>query len=125
MKDFVSGIRRLLVVLCLSAGPAQAQAPAAPAAPAITVVPAVLNRLFREADEAFASKDYKTAAAKLEELVRLDTIKEHAEGLEMCRFNIGLAYFFDKQYEKAIEGFTNCLKIYPKGKNAGRSNLGI
>jgi tetratricopeptide (TPR) repeat protein len=125
MKDFVSGIRGLLVVLCLSAGHVQAQAPAAPAAPAITVVPAVINRLAREADEAFANKDYKTNIAKLEELVRLDKNKDHFEALEQCYFGIGVGYFFDNQFDNAIPAFTKCLTIYPKGKFASRCNLGI
>ncbi len=108
--------------LCeVSAQPAPAPEPA-PAQPASEE-----EALFADAEKAFSAKDYKTAVAKLEEL--LNKIKDNksvpAPTFEMLRFNIGLGYLLDGQGAKAEAGFTETLKQHPKGEYTSRCYLGL
>ena len=102
-------------------------AQAAQAAPAISgdyVSPATLTRLFKEADTAFAAKEYVKAVAKIEELLKaLGTNKDAP--LEMLYFNIGLGNLLAGKPVEAEAGFTECLKRFPKGEYASRCYLGI
>ena len=49
--------------------PASQLAAQEPPAPITAVAPATLNRLFSEAEAAFAAKDFDTAVAKIQELL--------------------------------------------------------
>ncbi len=95
-------------------------------APALTDVkgPATWNRLYKEADEAFAAKNYDAAVTKLKELISaLGTNK--VDSLEMLYFNIGLGNLLGAKPEDAEEGFMQCLKVFPKGEYMSRCYLGI
>ena len=71
------------------ASTSRTEAQEAPVAPAAPIAPATLNRLFAEAEKAFTDKDYLTAVAKIEELLKaLGTNKDAP--LELLYFNIGL-----------------------------------
>ena len=100
---------------------AQEPPPAAPAAPAAS---ATLNRLFSEAEAAFAAKDYPTAVAKIEELLKSLGSNREAP-LELLYFNIGLANLLAAKPVEAEAGFTEYLKRFPKGEYASRSYLGV
>lgn len=103
-----------------STGRVEAQAPA-PVAP---VDPGTLNRLFSEAEAAFAAKDYLGAVAKIEELLQgLGSNKEAP--LELLYFNVGLGNLLGEKPVEAEAAFTECLKRFPKGEYASRANLGI
>ena len=83
-----------------------------------------LNRLFAEAEAAFAAKEYTTAVAKIEELlVALGPNKEAP--LELLYFNIGLGNLLADKPAEAEAGFREYLKRFPKGEYASRSFLGI
>lgn len=111
-----------LVVLPVTHLEAQpAEPPAAPAAP---VAIATLNRLFTDAEAAFAAKQYDTAVTKIQELLAgLGSNKDAP--LELLHFNIGLAYLLGEKYPEAEEAFTACLKKFPKGEYASRCYLGV
>lgn len=98
--------------------------PAAPAVPAAPVAPATLNRLFTEAETAFAAKDYATAVAKIEELLKALGPNKDAP-LELLYFNIGLGNLLGGKPAEAEAAFTECLKRFPKGEYASRSYLGV
>ena len=100
----------------------EAQEP--PAAPAAPVAPATLNRLFGEAEAAFAAKDYLTAVAKIEELLKALGPNKDAP-LELLYFNIGLGNLLAAKPVEAEAGFTDYLKRFPKGEYASRSYLGV
>lgn len=115
--------RHLLSALLLSASPVwvMAQEPApAPAA----VAPAVLNKLFEEADAAFAKQDYATAAAKLDELIKALGNKKEASS-EMLHFNLGYAYLMAESYPEAEKAFTDCIVKFPNGEYNSRCFLGV
>jgi TolA-binding protein len=103
------------------------ETPAAPAAPAMIeapVSPAALNRLFAEAEAAFAAKEYTTAVSKIEELLKnLGSNKEAP--LELLYFNVGLGNLLAGKAPEAEAGFGEYLKRFPKGEYASRSYLGI
>jgi TolA-binding protein len=100
-------------------------APAAPAAPAVSVVsPATLNRLFKEAEDAFAAKEYTKVVEKLNELIKALGNRQGAP-FEMLYFNIGLAHLLGGNNAQAEEAFTDCLKKFPKGEYASRCYLGV
>lgn len=95
-------------------------------APAIEapVSPAALNRLFAEAEAAFAAKEYTTAVTKIEELLAaLGTNKDAP--LELLYFNLGLGNLLAEKPVEAEAGFREHLKRFPKGEYASRSYLGI
>ena len=96
-------------------------APEVPAAPA---APATLNRLFGEAEAAFTAKDYVTAVAKIEELLKALGPNKEAP-LELLYFNIGLGNLLAAKPVEAEAGFTEYLKRFPKGEYASRSYLGV
>jgi tetratricopeptide (TPR) repeat protein len=86
--------------------------------------PAILSRLFSEAETAFGAKDYTTAVAKIQELlVALGPNKDAP--LELLYFNIGLANLLAEKPAEAEAGFTECLKRFPKGEYASRCYLGV
>ena len=102
----------------------QVEAQAPPAAPAAPVAPATLNRLFSEAEAAFAAKEYLGAVAKIEELlVALGSNKDAP--LELLYFNIGLGNLLGERPAEAETAFAECLKRFPKGEYASRCYLGI
>jgi tetratricopeptide (TPR) repeat protein len=110
----------ILVLASTSRSEAQEE-PAVPAAP---VAPATLNRLFSEAEKAFTDKDYPTAVAKIEELLKLLGTNKDAP-LELLYFNIGLGNLLAGKPAEAEAGFAECLKRFPKGEYASRCWLGI
>ncbi len=118
-----------LVCLLLAGIPAsrmQAQKPAPAPAPVPFVSPATLNRLFSEAEAAFAAKEYDKAVAKIQELLK-DLGPNKDAPLELLYFNIGLGYLLGGKAPEAEEAFTECLKRFPQGKGefASRCYLGV
>lgn len=121
--------------LCeLKAQPADPADPADPAAPEEAPAPAgpqnELEALFNDAEKGFAAKDYTTAVAKLEELLKkiADMQGLPEQTLETVRFNIGLGYLLMEDpasAAKAEAAFTECLAKHPKGEYASRCYLGI
>lgn len=106
------------------ASTSRTEAQEAPVAPAAPIAPATLNRLFAEAEKAFTDKDYLTAVAKIEELLKaLGTNKDAP--LELLYFNIGLGNLLAAKPAEAEAGFAEYLKRFPKGEYASRSWLGI
>lgn len=89
-----------------------------------SVAPATLNRFFTEAEAAFAAKDYLTAVAKIEELLKALGSNKDAP-LELLYFNIGLGNLLGERPVDAEAGFTEYLKKFPKGEYASRSQLGV
>jgi tetratricopeptide (TPR) repeat protein len=115
----------LLACSILSVIPAsrmEAQAP--PAAPAAPVAPATLNRLFGEAEAAFTAKDYPTAVAKIEELLKALGPNKDAP-LELLYFNVGLGNLLAAKPVEAEVAFTEYLKRFPRGEYASRAYLGV
>jgi tetratricopeptide (TPR) repeat protein len=110
------------VMLLASACPLPAQAPAPPAVSVVS--PATLNRLFGEAEAAFTAKDYPTAIAKIEELLKALGPGKDAP-YELLYFNIGLANLLGEKYQEAEAAFEDCIKRYPKGEYTSRCYLGI
>ena len=100
----------------------EAQAP--PAAPAAPVAPATLNRLFGEAEAAFTAKDYPTAVAKIEELLKALGPNKDAP-LELLYFNVGLGNLLAAKPVEAEVAFTEYLKRFPRGEYASRAYLGV
>jgi TolA-binding protein len=118
----LSALVACALVVLFSAGRVSAQA--APAIPGDFVSPATLIRLFKEADKAFAAKEYVKAVAKIEELLKaLGTNKDAP--LELLYFNIGLGNLLAEKPAEAEAGFTECLKRFPKGEYASRCYLGV
>lgn len=116
------------VTPCFAARPA-APAPAAPGgapaiAPGTVVSPAVYIRLYKEADAAFAAKEYDKALAKIQELLTALGPNKDAP-YELLYFNIGLANLLANKAPEAEAGFTECLKKFPKGEYASRCYLGV
>lgn len=99
------------------------EAQVAPAAPTY-VSPAVLDRLFTEAEAAFTAKDYPTAVVKIEELLQSLGSNKDAP-LELLYFNVGLANLLGGEAPEAEAAFEECLKRFPKGEYASRCHLGI
>ena len=100
------------------------EAQATPAAPGVPVAPGTLNRLFTEAEAAFAAKDYGAAASKIEELLKALGTNQNAP-LELLHFNLGLAHLLAGKAPEAGLAFTECLKKFPRGEYASRCHLGI
>ena len=98
----------------------EAQAPpAVPAAPSTYVPPTTLNRLFSEAEAGFVAKDYPTAIAKIQELLKaLGTNKDAP--LELLYFYLGLGNLLATKPVEAEAAFTDCLKRFPKGEYSSR-----
>lgn len=97
--------------------------PAAPPAPAVNS-PAALNRLFTDAEAAFAAKDYPTAVTKIQELLKALGPNKDAP-LELLYFNIGLGNLLGDKTADAEAAFRDCVKRFPKGEYASRCHLGI
>ncbi len=95
-----------------------------PPAPAAPVSPAALNRLFTEAEAAFAEKNYPVAVEKIEALLTALGPNKDAP-LELLYFNKALGYLLVGKPVEAEAGFADCLKRFPKGEYASRSYLGI
>ena len=110
------------LILAFSVAPAGAQAP--PAAPAPVVGPATWNRLFNEAEAAFAAKNYDTVIAKIQELLAALGTNKNAP-LELLYFNIGLANLLSDKNVEAEAAFTDCIKRFPNGEYASRCYLGV
>jgi tetratricopeptide (TPR) repeat protein len=112
--------------LCIdSAFPLLWAAPGAPA-PVIPVVatPAALNRLFSEAEAAFAEKKYQVAIEKIQKLLQLIGPGKEAP-YELLYFNIGLANLLGEKYPEAEAAFQDCIKRYPQGEYTSRCYLGL
>ncbi len=88
------------------------------------VAPATLNRIFGEAEAAFAAKNYPVAISKIEELLKLLGPDKEAP-YELLYFNIGLANLLSSKYPEAEAAFTDCIKRYPSGEYASRCQLGL
>jgi tetratricopeptide (TPR) repeat protein len=101
----------------------EAQAAPAPQA-TVPVAPGALNRMFGEAEAAFAAKEYAAAVAKIEELLAALGPNKDAP-LELLYFNIGLGNLLGGKPAEAEAGFAECLKRFPKGEYATRCWLGI
>lgn len=103
------------------------QAPATPGAtpPPISVVgPATLNRLMKEAEDAFNAKTYDTVVSKIEELIK--ALGPNPKGpMEMLYFNIGLAQLLGQKPAEAEESFKDSVKRFPKGEYTSRAFLGL
>jgi TolA-binding protein len=114
----------IAALLCMdSAFPVLAQNPVPPALPVIAS-PATLNRLFSEAEAAFGAKQYDTAIAKIEELLKLLGPGKEAP-YELLYFNIGLANLLGGKLPEAEAAFQDCIKRYPKGEYTSRCHLGL
>lgn len=116
----------IAAIFCIdTAFPVLAQNPA-PAAPALPVIasPATLNRLFSEAEAAFGAKQYDTAIAKIEELLKLLGPGKEAP-YELLYFNIGLANLLGGKFPEAEAAFQDCIKRYPKDEYTSRCHLGL
>jgi TolA-binding protein len=100
-----------------------AQAPP-PAAPTEVVGPATWNRLFNEAEAAFTAKNYETAIAKIQELLKALGTNKNAP-LELLYFNIGLANLLSDKNAEAEAAFLDCIKRFPAGEYTSRSFLGL
>jgi TolA-binding protein len=118
-------------LIAASAGLAGAQAPPAVKPPGTNPPPVVapvssgtLNKLFKDADEAFTSKNYGVAATKIQELIRALNGRTDAP-LEMLYFNVGLAQMMDGKLPDSEAAFTECLRRYPKNEYTSRSYLGV
>lgn len=116
--------RHLLSALLLAASPVWVGAQQPAPAPAAPVAPAVLNKLFEDAEDAFAKKDYAVAAAKIDELLKALGPKKEASS-EMLHFNLGLAYLLGENYEAADKAFTDCIVKFPNGEYTTRCYLGV
>jgi len=88
------------------------------------VSPATLNRLLKEADEAFSKKDYSTAAARCEELLKKLGPRGELQH-EMLYFNIGLSKLLDGKYSEAETALKDCIKRFPKGEYTSRAYIGL
>ncbi len=83
-----------------------------------------MNRISKEADEAFKVKDYDTAVAKCEELLKLlGPGMEHPH--EMLYFQIGLGKLLGSKYPEAATAFKDCIQRFPKGEYTSRAYLGL
>jgi len=91
--------------------------------PVTAVAPATLNRMFTEAEDAFAAKDFGAAVTKIQELLKLLGNNKDAP-LELLYFNIGLGYLLGDNYAEAEAAFAECLKRFPRGEYASRCHLG-
>ena len=100
------------------------EAPAAPAGIEAPASPAALNRLFTEAEAAFAAMDYPTAVSKIEELLKNLGSNKDAP-LELLYFNVGLGNLLGGNAPEAEKAFEAYLKRFPKGEYASRCYLGI
>jgi len=107
----------------MAQAPKPPAAPSAPAAP-VTASPALLNKLFGEAEKAFTDKDFNTAVAKIQELLTALGNRQDAP-LEMLHFNIGLAHLMGGNAADAEKAFEDCAKKFPKGEYTSRCYLGI
>lgn len=120
---------KLCAVSCfaLTAPAVYAQAPAAPVNP--------LQKLYDEAEKAFAANDFPTVAAKLEELIKQGGEAEAKnDAMERVRFNLGFAYLLSAEkdakpespyWAKAEAAFDSCAKAFPKHEFTSRCYLGI
>lgn len=91
--------------------------------PAI-VAPATINRIFREANSAFDNKEYSTAVAKLEELLKLLGPVRNAP-CEKLNFQIGLSQLLGEKYPEAVLAFKDCIQRFPKGEYTSHAYLGL
>ena len=100
--------------------------PVAPATPVLPVIatPAVLNRIYSEAEAAFAAKEYDKAIAKIEELLKILGPGRDAP-YELLFFNIGLANLLSEKFPEAEVSFQDCIKRFPKGEYSSRYHLGL
>ena len=107
-----------------SALPAFSQAP--PTAPVLPVIatPAVLNRIYSEAEASFAAKEYDKAIVKIEELLKLIGPGKDAP-YELLFFNIALANLLSDKLPEAEKAFQDCIKRFPNGEYISRFHLGL
>ncbi len=92
--------------------------------PAIFASPATLERIYQEAEEAFKAKNYSTAVAKYEELLKILGPGKDAP-YEMLYFQIGLGKLLGGKYPEAATAFKDCIQRFPKGEYTSRSYLGL
>jgi tetratricopeptide (TPR) repeat protein len=105
-----------------------AKTPAAPAtsttAPTGWVSPAVMEKIYTEAETAFAEKQYDTAIAKIQELIKAIGTNQEGMPVELLCFNIGLANLLANKTSEAETAFLECIKRFPKGEFTSRCHLG-
>ena len=91
---------------------------------AVIVSPAMMNRIFKEADSAFSNKEYGTAVSKYEKL--LEMLGNNIDGPhEKLYFQIGLGNLLGGKYSEAGKAFKNCIERFPKGEYTSRAYLGL
>lgn len=94
-----------------------------PQLPVITS-PAELNRMFKEAEDAFQAKDYSTAVTKIEAL--LERLGPNSSApYEMLYFNMALGKMLGGKHADYEIAFRDCLQRYPKGEYTSRAYLGL
>ena len=99
--------------------------PAAPVAnPTGWVSPAVLEKIYGEAETAFTDKQYDTAITKIKELLKAIGPNKEGMPIELLYFNIGLAHLLANKASEAEIAFLECIKIYPRGELTSRCHLG-
>lgn len=107
------------------AEPAAPAWPTAPSPPLIApVAPATLNKLFEEAEQAFAANNYPEVIGKLTELLRLCG-DQPKYPIEMLMFNLGLAHLLGENPAEAEKAFAECVKKFPQGEYSTRCHLGL
>ncbi|MES2996691.1 MAG: tetratricopeptide repeat protein [Verrucomicrobiota bacterium] len=80
--------------------------------------------LFEEAGKAFTAKNYKTAVAKIQQL--LPHLPDPADpGRELLLFNLGLAHMLDGNFVEAEKAFSVSAAAFPNGEYTSRAYLGI
>lgn len=90
----------------------------------LVVTPALLNRVYGEAEAAFTAKNYTQAISKIEELLKMLGPDKEAP-YELLYFNIGLANLLAGKSAEAEAAFLDCVKRYPKGEYTSRAYLGL
>jgi TolA-binding protein len=134
IKSLLSAAVSAACLLFMLDTPAGAQAPpvkpaAVPAAPPKVdptgwVSPAVLEKMYEEAEKAFSEKQYDTAITKIH--ILLKAIGDNKDmPLELLYFNIGLANLLGNKLPEAETAFLDCVKRFPNHEFTSRCHLGI
>lgn len=77
---------------------------------------------YEYAKECFANGKYNRAVVLLQDLV---TIQKGSDNAEECLYMLGMALFFDKDYENAAATFRKYCSSYPKGIYAEQASFHI
>ncbi len=112
-------------VLCLA--PVMHLEAQAPAPAALPLTGSQIKKLWDDLDGAFVAKDYVTAVAKIETLLKFYEPNKGTppETLELLYFNLGLANILGGKNADAEAGFEEYVKRFPRGQFASRSFLGM